>query len=332
MFKFDEQFFTKHQKTLLYIANKWYLRWLLGLNRLPKELKNIKIDKITPNSIHSVIGKLNKNGRPKYKVNGYFFTGPRFAEALAHNLSPFCYFQNFSTGKMVWRFSPIGVLGCLLIALYPKIIGGFCFFGTTTTYKPSAASGQGMYSGDASSWSTARNASSALGLQNSFYSSVSGGYYYCIRAAFTIDTSGIGSGSTISSAYWSLVMAGDACGTAGEYYNLFDYSGANTVATDSFNDMTVDSPTAYTTAWQGSEVTDGTRFNTANWNSTGLGIISKTGSSKFSMRNHYDYNNSAPLGRKYMYFYQYANTTTDPYLSVTYTTAVANTTNFFQLF
>ena len=39
MFNFNQQFFEEHQSKLLFIANKGYLRFLLGLNRLPKELK-----------------------------------------------------------------------------------------------------------------------------------------------------------------------------------------------------------------------------------------------------------------------------------------------------
>ena len=142
MFNFDKQFFHKNQTRLLRVANSVWLRWLLGLNRLPKEFKGLKIDKITPNSIHHKIGKVIKiKGKWRYReeFKAEFFTRPRFAEALAYNLSPFCYFQELRSKRMVWRFSPAGLAYVLLFGLLGKFAGlPLAFMGTTSTFYPAA--------------------------------------------------------------------------------------------------------------------------------------------------------------------------------------------------
>ena len=121
MFNFDKQFFEKNQKVLLFIANKKYLRWILGIGKVFKEIKisDFRIDKITPSSLHGKIGTVIK-GKGKYKYReewkAYIYSVPLFAENLAYNLSPFSYLQ--IPRKPVWRFSPIGLLGLFIFGIF----------------------------------------------------------------------------------------------------------------------------------------------------------------------------------------------------------------------
>ena len=116
-FDFNSELFENNQNLLLKIANNKLLRWLLCLNKLPKDLKKWKIVKITPASIH----KQNPDG----SFTSAHFTRPRFAEALAFNLSPFAYLKNARQTKFQWRLSPVGLASSIILALsgVPIFIG-----------------------------------------------------------------------------------------------------------------------------------------------------------------------------------------------------------------
>jgi len=158
--RFGKDFFEKHQRLLLKIANCRWTRWILGLNRLPEQLKDRTIAKITPNSIHTKIVDWN-NGDPKVKIKAAIFTRQRFGEALAYNLSPFVYFQP----EQRWQLSPAGAFGVLFaLALFRK--GGFLpfLFATTDTLYAEAGDGctQGYLSGaGGNGWATARGDANA---------------------------------------------------------------------------------------------------------------------------------------------------------------------------
>lgn len=328
MFNFDRQFFEKHQSKLLFIANKWYLRWLLGLNRIDKKLKGKQIVKIDVNAFHFATGKrFTKKGKPRFEYTGIIFQTPRFAEALAYNLTPFVYFQNFRSGRMVWRFSPVGLVTSLLLLLMPKT-SFFGFMGTTSSIY-SGYGECGIFYGTVASFASVRGytGNGVLGGNGTedgvVCVLVGAGQYYITRTFHKFDTSIIGSGATISAA------------------SLFAYNNATDVTTG-ISECSVTASNQADTITAGdfknfidTLLTD-TRFSYATlkaaasyrefvFNATGINYITKTGTTKLSIRDYtHDYLNSAPAipgvgdGAAYFYNTTYAGTDHDPYLSVTY--------------
>lgn len=311
MFNFDKKYFERNQERLIYIANHKWSRWILGLNRLPEQLKHKKIEKITPNSI----AFNNEDG----SQTGAFFTRPRFAEALAYNLSPLAYLMNSEQTSRKWRFSPVGAVAMILIAVSGS---GFLIASTTETYY---ASGDGSVSRDSATWSDAQSNANGNDYSTSNDRDYCGhrytsGKYTIFRCFFPINTSGIPDTATISAAsfYWksyapiNVLHTGNATilqWTNGTVIENNDYSAFNStkLATDvniSANDT-----------WY-------------NWdlNETGIGTVSKTGSTNFCLREtDHDYNNSSSTAdhRTDMYMDDTTGTSSDPYLSVTYTTEAA---------
>lgn len=327
MFNFDANFFRKNQDTLLFVANNRWLRFLLGINKLPKEIKNKKIDRITPNSVHHIVKtKLSKKGKFKRdKITAEFYTRPMFAEALAFNLSPFCYFQSFNSPKMVWRFSPVGIFGCLLIAIFPWVIGGFCFFGTTTSYGVSGTDGN-VGNGNGS-WSTCRSAGtgdSTRAASADFYTQE--GYvtttssYYIKRAYITFATD-IPAGSTVSAGSVNVYVTSkdDGMNDSYSYVAVVD-------ATNSGGCTTADYSKSGNTKGSGNyDVTDiSTSANLSmSLNATGLGFITLGGTTDLAIKGGHDIENQDP-GASWRWNQitirssRYGSNA--PYLSVTYTT------------
>ena len=336
MFNFDSKFFEKHQAKLLFIANKWYLRWLLGLNRLPKEIKGKRIDKITPNSIHHIIEtKLTKKGKfKKEKITAEFFTRPRFAEALAYNLSPFCYFQELRSKRMVWRFSPAGLAYILLFGLAGKIAGlPLAFMGTTTSYYAGQGDGTVYNGGNTTSWANCHDTASGNSVDRTATAdyidaeqSIAGSWQIG-RGYFPIDTSGLTSGVTISGATMNIRDANTSAGSNNLGLVQTFQASNTTLAVGDYEDCGSDNGTggrAKYTCTEGatrvSSITAGQYF-AFTLDATGLGWISKTGDTNLGVRMANDLDNTNPsAGRVYrlLYYSESTGTTNDPYLSVTY--------------
>lgn len=335
MMNFNAQTFDKYQEALLFCANSKWFRWILGLNRLPKDIKVDKFYQITPNSIHW-IKSIDENGIPTLETA--IFARNRFAEALAHNLSPFVYFQ--SRKRAVWTFSPVGVIGALAMLFVPKI-GFMGFFATTTDFPVGPGDGvvslSGLGNNSYSTWrdgSTGTFASDTTTVGNDGnqagcpYVAVDGNSRYIGGRAFLpVDTSVLTGGANISAA--SLFLCTDSL-------SRVTYANNNVEITES----TVVSSSALAT-------TDFNKWNSVKWatgiahdslasagnfsefvlNSTGYGAINKTGFSKYSIRYGYDVDNSAPGlagGSRIVYSFRFSHftgTSSDPYLRVTYTLA-----------
>lgn len=337
---FDKQFFAKHQSKLLWIANHSWTRWLLGLNRIPKsayekEGYTGRVDLIAPASIRWKTGKLikkiiHKKGFRSREVlveewKTIAFTRPRFAEALAYNLSPFCYFADFRRQKMVWRFSPVGAIGLLATILLPKFFGGIAVFGTTTNYYSGAGDG---YVGNADNTSFYTNWANVRSDSDGNFSNYAGTtaevevrlystWYYILRAFIPIDTSGIPDDATISAATLHIVTNGVANSPSIGVVQTTQ-AATNSLSNDDFDQCgALNSPdegaTRFTPAAAGND-------NEVALNATGLGWISKTGYTKFGLREDHDIDNSAPGAVDYDFVFRTSeNTGSEPYLAVTYT-------------
>jgi hypothetical protein len=337
MIQFDKQFFDKHQSTLLKIANKWYLRWLLGLNRLPEQLKGKRIDLITPNSIHTIEGlKYTKKGKfKKAEMSAAFFTRPRFAEALAYNLSPVAYFQ--MPKNPVWRFSPVGFAYMLCLGFIGlKTLGiPFGWMGTTTDYYCGTGTGQIQNDRSPSTWSAVRDGTTGTFARYNAEAQERCTCYknstrFIIERVFLpTDTSGLPDDATISEAdlmakvqarydndndakgYIAAVETSQASNTA---LVVNDY---NNVGSTAVSD-TVDTTGATAESWITFSLTAG-----------GLALISKTGYTKLGLREGHDLeneeiSNSGSYAGVSVYTNYVTGTSSDPYLSITYSAGAAS--------
>jgi hypothetical protein len=323
IFLFDSAFFERHQKWLLRIANDRLLRWMLGLNRLPKALRDWKIEKITPNVIHRRI----VNGKTfKVERQAAFFTRPRFAEALAYNLSPLVYFQ----GMRRWQFSPAGAVG--MASLWFLLRKGLDlpwyaipFFGTTGNFVMYTGGDGTVEQINESTWAAARDAASGDTVTwntnelfiEAQYSSTWG--YSVGRAFYPIDTSGIGVDATISAASMFVYVGTNQ--SNGQTLRLVSASQASIgqLEVADFNNI---GSTQF-----GSATPTASQYDEIVVDATGRAIIVKDGYTKFAILMGKDFDNSTPTGMDYVQlrFSAYTGTASDPYLSVTYSTGAAPT-------
>lgn len=319
---FDRQLFTKHQSKLLWIANHKSTCWLLGLNRLPQDLKGKQIVKITPNTLMWVRAYRGI----EVECEQVFFTRPRFAEALAYNLSPFCYFADYRRQKMVWRFSPVGLVGLLATLLLPKFFGGIAFFGTTTDYPTGAGDGYcGNYDAN---YSTARNATSG---NNFSYTADAADIvthskylvdnkYYFGRGFLPVDLTDLPDSAEISS--------------AAQYFYVTGYTDPNTdtlrlVPTTQASETSLGNDdydqcgtTDYGTMAFASLTTSA--YNSISLNATGLAAIPVTGYFKIGLRSEDDIAGNVPTnyGSVSVRFSEYTGSASDPYFRIVYTVPV----------
>lgn len=204
---------------------------------------------------------------------------------------------------------------------------GDVFTDTTTSYYSGA--GDGYVENSGATWSTIRNASSgsSVGYTGTLFGNYIGvgGSQYIWRGFVPIDTSGLGSGATISSASLYLSVQGKwATNQSGNSFLLVQTSQASNTALEvgDFDQCgSVNSPT------EGADRITTASFPSSGYqeiplNSTALTWISKTGYTKLGFRNSLDLSDTGPGNGDYgVYFYpsEQTGTSNDPYISVTYT-------------
>lgn len=331
--QFDKAFFEKHQKGLLSLASHRFTRWLLGLNRLPKDLEDKKLIRITPSSIHW--------RREDGQCEMASFTRPRFAEALAFNLHPFCAFVSRDKARMVWRFSPVGALLMVLMALHPSV--GFLGFAATTTDFVSGSGDGDVYKNDAgdSAYATWRDAATGqVASTTSTTSTGSGstaspailrngsGFYGGGRAFIPIDTSALTSGAMISAA--SLFLCSESKSRVTYANNNIEITESTVVSNTALatSDWNKFNDTKWATGILHDSLASAGSFNEFVLNATGYGAINKTGYSKYCVRYAFDVDNSAPglvVGSQIYFEFrlsEYSGSSSDPYLRVVYTVSV----------
>lgn len=179
---------------------------------------------------------------------------------------------------------------------------------------------------------TSRNGNPATsirgGTDSYIQSNYNAGNILTERDFSNIDTSALTSSASISSAEFGVYGFGSSGSST--TYNI---TGGNFSDSLTVNDFSSFYDTKFSTdiaiaSWN----TSG--YNVFTLNSDGKGAISKTGLTKIIVRNaNYDIANVSPSGYAYVAFYNVtkSGTSNDPYLSVTYTTVTANTSNFFML-
>jgi len=310
-----KKFFEKHQRKLLWIANHWFSKWILGLNRLPKPIKYKRIDRICPASIHWKTGRIFKKKRQWYEEwKSAFFTRPRFAEALVFNFG--WLFELFHYWDLVF--------GKRILALNL----GFDDFDPTESYYSGAGDGNVYRVITDTTWSNARNTADGTGVNytgtngNMAYSNFASPYYHVARGFFPVDTSALPDNAIISSATFYIYALSDKAYVDNASFCLIQTSQASpsSLAVGDYDALTLDSPSEGASRIAISGITIGAYFS-LSLNSTGIGWISKTSWTLLGTRNSLDIDNTTPTGDNGITCAtsEYAGTTSDPYLSVTYT-------------
>lgn len=337
MINFDATFFEKYQKILLWVANHRISRWILGLNRiapgLKQRTKHLRIAKIDPASVHWYIGRKGK--KHQYVIASY--TRPRFAEALAYNLSPFAFLM-YQPKRMSWRFSPVGAMGMIMLAVLTKG-SAIAFMGTTTSYYASSGDGDAKYEHASgltqAGWDAIHDATTAQAVE---YNQTASNNYYSpgrwsnsstvqiMRAFFPIDTSGLGAGATISSATFYVYVtdhySASVPGGAPMGFSLLQsqQASATVLATTDF------APASWTklaSDLSNASVSDNA-YNSWSLNTDGKAAISKTGITKLMTvcqhdADDYFTSSGSWVTRLLVRFSDYTGTSSDPYIEITYT-------------
>ena len=320
---FNASFFERNQKRLLQIANSRFLRWVLGLNRLPKTLKDWKIEKITPDAIHRRI----VNGKTfKIEWQAAIFTRNRFAEALSFNLSPFAFLQ---IGKMrAFRFSPVGAIGVLTIwFLVRKGFDlpwyTFPLLGTVDTIYPNGSDTTVYYTGSAS-WATTHDAAAGTGTdttQGYAIGKLFSGTYRIYRWFSKFNVAGINDITAVILAVYGNEKAG-----SGSSANAYGSTAADTITTDDYDQG---GTTAYCDSPIGVASWSTSGYNSFAFNATGISAVDGSATNfKCCLRQvENDVANSSPsLDCNIGFLTSSASgTSQDPYIQVTYGSVVATT-------
>jgi hypothetical protein len=222
---------------------------------------------------------------------------------------------------------------------------GKVFADTTTSYY--AGAGDGSISHGTASWDSIHDATTGSSAfptdseQNQARARLTGGNFQIARSFFPFDTSSLPDGDTISSATLTISVASvtnQDSGTAYDYITVIQTSQASssTLTTADYDQCgAVDNPTE--------GIDSGNRVDLSNisapadvsfaLNSTGIGWISKTGTTLLGVRTGFDTEDVAPStgdNRIYGYFSEQTGTDDDPILEVIHasdtTTSTSTTT------
>lgn len=196
---------------------------------------------------------------------------------------------------------------------------------TTTSFYARSGDGSGYHSGYASTWASIRAAAASLNDSTNtaniaiyLEAGTTGEDNYWVtmwRSWFPFDTSGLTSGASISAASFNAFVI--------DKYT--DLGNAN-VALDLWNGSgTYNITGVYSGVRQATDITlTASQYNAWTLNGTGLGNISKTGTTNFALRLAWDLDSSPPTWVAESYsgsqlrFSEYTGTGSDPYLSITY--------------
>lgn len=309
--KETELLFQQRQKELLYFANTEAGKFLLNAK------KNLKIIKITPNTIHYLTGNYKK-GLPE--INGEFYCYGRQAKILIPILSKmdlakeiksvenpynaFLHFSNLERNKKL-----------------PTI-----YFEQQDFF---AEAGDGGASANSvTSWATVRDAATADSTTGSSANEVGNqseddaGTFRLTRGFFPIITSSMGSGATVTAVVAKVIFGTTRNTTFDDTtrWAITTQASTSSLAAGDYDNITKDTPTEFGTsaAWSGWSTT---LYTDVTFNADGRTAVVPTGNTLYGCRSTRDVQNTTPTQRSFIYF-QYsetAGTGSDPKFDITWT-------------
>jgi len=359
---FDENWFNKYQKKLLWLLNtpliKIWFRWVLRIRKEDCSLKT-GINRIAPNNftfnektvlvdhirlksgwvIYDRYNQKHQKLRNKCKIEKRlavqkttdFRTHNKFSKRLFHAFYPVWWIAHQWDTLFANRFQPAWNLGFDTLTVYPdahtetNTVDGVVIHAQNLMTWANLVAAAGNYFIDDSTtayWCEAR-----AGSNNNTWQQIT-------RGILLFKTSDLTADAVISAA--TLSIYGDAGNLKNDPFsatpdiNIYSSAPASDTALANGDYDSLGS-TAFATAityanWAAN-------YNVFTFNATGIAAISKTGISKFGTRNaNHDVANSAPTwatgGVRYYlsgYTADYTGTTKDPKLVVTYSTSEAFT-------
>ena len=292
--------FQKHQKLLLWLANHWVTRWVLGLHRLPAPIRDRRIDRITENSVHTCLG----GG----EWVAAYFEMPRFANSLQ---------QSFG-----WLLTASAAVASHGMVLGGAIANVTTFFTDSTDCDLEA----NAITTFASAHSTATAKQSTDGLTGAWcYLRTVDTKFYIARMFHKTDTSSLTSSALVSAASFNFYVIAINVANTGKTWAFAPYS-STAAATPTTADYGNCGTSPWATPINDSAITNNA-YNVSTFNSTGKAGIVQNGTTKWSFREaNFDVANSAPTkntsptvngGVNYS-ISSHTGTSQDPYLSITY--------------
>jgi hypothetical protein len=317
---FTKNWFKDNQNTLLTLSNNkvtrnWFRRILRIENDCPKDKDIVKI-------LPNCYTWRNSNG--SYTTD--FRTHNKFSKRLFYSFKPLWWVLHQWDIYIANNFCPQWNLGFDTLTVYPdanpetKTVDGYVAqnYGTSTGV----------------SWNTLINAAGNVGAPSGsadvfvdiWFHNVDSQWRQLVRSIFLFDTSSLTSNAVIDSAIFSLRGYGKGDSSSiSPNLNVFSSAPASNT-----NLVAGDYDSLGTTAFCDTAITysgfSTSAYNNFTLNSTGISAISKTGISKFGVRNaNYDVSGTAPTwtstAEAYFqcFFAEYSGTANDPKLVVTYT-------------
>jgi len=314
------RFFKRYQGVLIFLLNapgiRWWFRYVLRIHGERSSVGKKRIVAILPNAIWWVDGT-------SYKAE--FRTHGKYSKRLYYAFKWIFYGMHFFDWLIADRFAPSLSFGFNELTAYPDPDGS----------EDNSTDGLVYHLASGSSWATIRD-----GAGNGYNDTAAEDYFAVIRAnvssslwdyiqrgIYLFETGGLGSGATVTAAVMSIYGTnkwdGLSCSPDARVDVVSaDPASLNALAAGDFDSLgttshTSDAAITYTN-WNTSAYND--------WTITNLGYISKTGTTKYGVREfYYDAGNTPPNwvtddGVFFAgYFADQAGTANDPKLVVTYT-------------
>ena len=321
MIVFSQEWFSKYNKQICWLANSFLGQFVFKFKKYGHYTEN-KIVKITPNSVGEVLGVKGN----KVEIKEHFFGRNEYALRLQKVFYPI--WITFHTWDMLIanNFKPAWNLGFDTLTVYPDADPESTSMDAHVLSLLTNETWDNVHTGTTT---TSSDDSPALLLTISPGSS-SDTWNRIYRTFTLFDTSALTSGVTVSNAVLSIYgydKYDDT--TVNPTINVYATTPAsNTAIADSdFNNIGTVAQCDTAITYAGFSTTG---YNDFTLNATGIGNVSKTGISKFGLREViYDVADSAPTWNASLYV-QFASRSADhgsdkPKLVVTYTTTVDTT-------
>jgi hypothetical protein len=327
---FSQDFFLRHQRTLLWLLNarltRLWFRWVLRIHRdCPRDSRIIEI---YPHAFVRLAGYAKVEGHWQQQRIADFRTHPKFAKRLYHAFKPLWWLMH------VWDM--------VADPLIPSLSFGFSTLTVNPNADPESTTIDGQvqqtYSaGSGQSWATIRNAAGSgfrdnVSPENIIYiASDSGSNNWKImeRSIFLFDTSALTSAASVSAATFSIFGNGKT-DPQGWTPNVNLYASTPASNTGLANgDFAQIGSTAYCNTPISYSGFSTSAYNDFALNSTGIAAVSLTSITKLGLRNaNYDVANVSPTWAASMdsqidcLFAENTGTASDPKLVITYNVSI----------
>lgn len=282
---FDEQWFKKHQRGLLWLVNSFFtrrwFRWVLRIRKCDLGYRGV-ITELMPYAYTVYRGF----GDGQCNVVTDFRTHPKYAKRLYYAFKSVWWIVHFWDWLIADRFLPRHSFGFSTLTVYPDpnpetntFDGSIQREGVDETFS-TIRGGAGI------SWIDSGTSGQFTRLDST---STSNQYQTLLRSVFLFDTSALTATAIINTATLSLEGTGKQNGLGSPDLHI---AGATTVSNTGFNaaDFAAVSRTSFSSISYASYST--TAYNDFSLNASGVANISKVGISKFSAQSNWDINNS----------------------------------------